>query len=171
MRLVRHSLQCPKRRPENEAHFFLQPDFMHIQTPMPPESQAFPKELRIRTSPEYQTVYAANIYAADQNLVINGRLNDCQHPRLGVVVSRKVGKAHERNRWKRVIRDLFRRHRNSLPAVVDLVVRPRKGAPCDPQALETSLLNLAHEVERRCLQRQRKRANNHRPRSPHNRPC
>ena len=135
---------------------------MNMQIPMPPESQAFPKELRIRTSLEYQSVYAANIYAADRNLVINGRMNECHHPRLGVVVSRRVGKAHERNRWKRVIRDLFRRHRESLPAVVDLVVRPRKGAKCNPQSLEKSLLSLALEIERRC-ERRRSAPNNNRP--------
>lgn len=143
--------------------FFLRFDFMNIQPPMPPESQAFPKELRIRTSAEYQAVYAANIYAADRNLVINGRINEFQHPRLGVVVSRKVGKAHERNRWKRVIRDLFRRHRTSLPDVVDLVVRPRKGAKCDPTSLEKSLVRLAQEIERRCQRRQRSGPNNNRP--------
>ena len=136
---------------------------MNTQTCMPPESQAFPKCLRIRTTAEYQAVYAANLYAADQNLVINGRLNECQHPRLGVVVSRRVGKAHERNPWKRAIRDIFRRHRDSLPSRLDLVVRPRKGAKCDAQALETSLLKLAREVERRFQQRQRKRTNHHHP--------
>lgn len=136
---------------------------MNTQTSIPPEGQTFPKCLRIRTTAEYQAVYSANLYAADHHLVINGRLNKCQHPRLGVVVSRRVGKAHERNRWKRVIRDIFRRHRNSLPTTLDLVVRPRKGAHCDPQALESSLLKLAQEVESRYQQRQKKRANRHQP--------
>lgn len=42
--------------------------------------------------------------------------------RLGVIASRRVGNAVVRNRGKRLIRELFRRHQASLPASVDLVV-------------------------------------------------
>jgi ribonuclease P protein component len=47
--------------------------------------------------------------------------------RLGVVASRKLGHAVERNRAKRLIRDLFRRHRSDLAATgVDVVVIPKR---------------------------------------------
>lgn len=45
--------------------------------------------------------------------------------RLGVIASRKVGGAVERNRAKRQLREAYRQHQDELrPAVVILVARP-----------------------------------------------
>lgn len=48
--------------------------------------------------------------------------------RLGLVVSRKVGGAVQRNRVKRLCRECFRAWPDLLPAGVDLVVIARPGA-------------------------------------------
>lgn len=48
-------------------------------------------------------------------------------PRLGLVVTRRLGKAIKRNRVKRLLREFFRRHKTELPAV-DLVIMAKKGA-------------------------------------------
>ena len=50
------------------------------------------------------------------------------HPRLGLVATRRLGKAVQRNRVKRVLREFFRRHQPGLPAF-DLVIMAKKGAP------------------------------------------
>jgi len=42
--------------------------------------------------------------------------------RLGLSVGKRVGRAVQRNRWKRAIRRAFRIHRHLLPAPYDLVV-------------------------------------------------
>jgi ribonuclease P protein component len=41
--------------------------------------------------------------------------------RLGITVTRKIGNAVERNRIKRLVREVFRLHRTRLPEGLDLV--------------------------------------------------
>ena len=50
------------------------------------------------------------------------------HPRLGLVATRRLGKAVQRNRVKRLLREFFRRHQTGLPDF-DLVIMAKKGAP------------------------------------------
>lgn len=63
-----------------------------------------------------------------QLLTANALPNQRGHARLGIVISRKVGKAHLRNRLKRVLRETFRLEVLPRGVSADLVVRiiPRK---------------------------------------------
>jgi len=75
-----------------------------------------------------------------------GCANGLPHPRLGLSVSRKIGKAVVRNRWKRLVREAFRLSREQLPAGIDLVVVPRQDVePSLPELLE-SLPQLAARI-------------------------
>jgi ribonuclease P protein component len=47
------------------------------------------------------------------------------HARLGITVSRKVGRAHIRNRIKRLFREIFRRFSAEIPGNLDLVVNAK----------------------------------------------
>jgi ribonuclease P protein component len=112
-------------------------------------SLRFPKNHHLRKEADFQRVYAARIYAADDVLVVNGCENGLAHPRLGLSVSRKVGNAVVRNAWKRRIREAFRLAREVLPVGVDFVVRPQKEAILDFHAIVQSLPELAARIARK----------------------
>ena len=108
--------------------------------------QRFPAKYRIRHGADFKRAYGRRLTAADGRLVVFGCDNGLPHPRLGLSVSRKVGGAVVRNRWKRLIREAFRLSREQLPGGIDLVVIPRRGIePELPQLLE-SLPRLADRV-------------------------
>jgi len=50
--------------------------------------------------------------------------NGGRAPRLGVAATRKMGAAVERNRAKRLARELFRRHK--IDAGLDVIIVPRR---------------------------------------------
>jgi ribonuclease P protein component len=52
--------------------------------------------------------------------------NGLAEDRLGLVASRKLGAAVERNRSKRLLRECFRKNRRDGQAAVDLVLIPKK---------------------------------------------
>jgi ribonuclease P protein component len=47
-------------------------------------------------------------------------------PRVGLTAGKVLGKAHERNRIKRRMREVVRRHIVELPDGVDLILHPRR---------------------------------------------
>ena len=52
----------------------------------------------------------------------NGR---SPQPKLGITVSRRYGKAHDRNRFKRIVREAFRQLSPTLPRHLELNVSPK----------------------------------------------
>lgn len=111
----------------------------------------FNRTHRIRQQADFDRVYRSGCYAADQVLVVYADRNDRDYCRLGLSVSRKVGGAIVRNRWKRLIREAFRGSRAALPAGLDLVVRPRRGAEADFQAILEALPRLAKQLDKKLL--------------------
>ncbi len=65
-----------------------------------------------------------------------------------ISVGKKVGNAVVRNRWKRRIREAFRKQRLAMPQGLDLVVRPKRGAVCDYSAIYRSIARLAIRLEK-----------------------
>jgi len=112
-------------------------------------SDEFSRQYRLRSRDDFQRVYEAETFAADQCLVVCGCANGLDYSRLGLSVSRKVGPAVLRNRWKRLIREAFRRTRDRTASGVDLIVRPRAGATPDFQRIAESLPKLVGQLARK----------------------
>lgn len=129
---------------------------------LPMTDQRFPKRVRLLRGSDFRQVLAARCSVADGVLVVYGATNELGHTRLGLTVSRAVGSAVVRNRWKRMLREAFRLAQHELPPI-DLVVIPRPSAEPDFDQIGRSLRGLAARVGQK-LARNRQSAKTPRPR-------
>lgn len=111
----------------------------------------FPKSVRLLQAREFDRVFAARKRASDLWIVLHGASNELGYARLGLTVSRAVGNAVVRNRWKRLLREAFRATHSALPAL-DLVCSPRASAIPELKQLETSLQSLSERLNQRADQ-------------------
>lgn len=56
------------------------------------------------------------------------RYGTSSRPRLGITVTKRFGKSHERNRFKRIAREAFRLSQDQLISNLELVIKPRSAA-------------------------------------------
>ena len=81
---------------------------------------------------------------ADGYLVLYARKNRTQSNRVGITVSKKLGKAHVRNRVRRRLREIYRLHEAKFKPGWDIVVVARSKAVDAPfDKLTASYLALA----------------------------
>ena len=84
---------------------------------------------------------------ADGYLVLYARKNRTEGNRVGITVSKKLGKAHVRNRTRRRLREIYRLHEEQFQPGWDIVVVARsKAGDADFQRLTRSSLALAKKA-------------------------
>jgi len=108
--------------------------------------QSFPKAFRLLKREEFKRVYSGGKRVVGRYVLIHALPNSLGHPRLGITVTKKSGKAVVRNRWKRLIREAFRRNKGAFPPV-DMVVTVKRGVRLPSYwELERDMLALARRL-------------------------
>jgi ribonuclease P protein component len=88
-------------------------------------NQGFPKTNRILRRSEFRSVYQkgrifrANFFNA---FVME---NGGGASRLGITTTRKMGNAVKRNRARRLLREVFRKNKSSVPGGIDIVLNAK----------------------------------------------
>jgi ribonuclease P protein component len=106
-------------------------------------SEALPKTRRLAKRPEFVRVYENGRKHFSRYAVLFFAANDLQSSRIGITVTKKVGKAHIRNRLKRWTREVYRRQREPLGLdmhAVDIVVNVK------PSAVEASFADYDRDL-------------------------
>ena len=87
----------------------------------------FPKSSRIQASADFRTTRERGSRLAKGCMLVNWHSLPSGLPsRLGVITSRRIGKAHVRNRARRLMRECFRLHQHKLLQPVDMVLVARR---------------------------------------------
>ena len=95
--------------------------------PNPNGTARFTKAARLRHRQDFLRAQAQGKRLHTRHFGVTLAPMAAGHPRLGLVATRRMGKAVRRNRVKRLLREFFRRHQTGLPAF-DLVIMAKKGA-------------------------------------------
>lgn len=106
------------------------------------KGESLRKEERLRRKKDFQLIAKEGTRGHTKNFLIIGRRNEVGFSRIGAVANKKMGKAVERNRAKRLIREFFRRNKDTLPPSTDYIIVAKKGAQNLPYAQVVEELRL-----------------------------
>lgn len=116
-------------------------------------SQRFPRNVRLLRRADFQSVYECGRRHFSDSMTVfyllravsasgeDGNVSD-PGPRIGITVGRVLGKAVERGRIKRRIRNAVRLHLSSLSVPVDVVINPKR------IVLKVEFTKLTEEIRR-----------------------
>lgn len=89
---------------------------------------SFPKQHRLLKRSEFLTVNQYGNTLRGSWLMARVRKNGAPCSRLGITVSKRVGRAARRNRIKRLVREYFRRNRHTLAESWDINIIAKNNA-------------------------------------------
>jgi ribonuclease P protein component len=111
--------------------------------------------LRLRKHADYQRVYASSRkqFAKQMSFFYSlrpaDRRSDTPGPRIGLTVGKVMGKAVDRNRIKRRMRECIRRNIGLIDGPVDVILHPRRSViDLEFAALDREVANVFRTVQR-----------------------
>ena len=114
-------------------------------------SQGFSKEYRLLKPAHFEHVFADATPAVSPQITALARKNNNNNSRLGITIPKKrVRKASDRNRLKRLIRESFRLNKDALPNI-DIVIVGKSGLDnLNNAEVFTMLDKLWKKLKKRC---------------------
>ncbi len=112
-----------------------------------PPRQTLNKKQRLTSSALFRETYDQKTRWFGDYMVYWVRSGPQASLRLGVVAGRKVGKAVQRNRARRVLREVFRKNRARLSGEVDVILIARRAVvQADWDAVEREFMALSKKA-------------------------
>lgn len=110
---------------------------------------ALQREYRLNKEEDFSRVYEHKKSVANNQLILYFyKNNQTPHFRLGFSINKKVGIAVERNRLRRILKEIFRKHKDEIKSHYDFVLVVRKGAAgLDYFLLEKSVLHILKKAK------------------------
>jgi ribonuclease P protein component len=108
--------------------------------------------LRLRKHSDYQRAYANSRKRQSPSmswfLAAQAPGSNSPSPRIGLTAGKVLGKAHDRNRIKRRMREALRRHIDLFPAGCDLILHPRRAVlTVDFAKLEAEIVRILEQAK------------------------
>lgn len=103
--------------------------------------QSFGRHERVRKHKDYSRIYKNGARLYSESFLVLVLPNDKGTRRIGITVGKRIGNSVKRNRIKRLLREYFRLHKDSLPADRDIVITVRKDVSA------RSLQEISRELE------------------------
>ena len=116
-------------------------------SPQVPKSARFYATEHVRKRADFELIYKTGFKRSGRLMTMFTREREAGPARLGIAATRKMGASVERNRAKRLARELFRHHKPA--GAVDVVVVPRREMlEASYERVETEFLSLLSRVKR-----------------------
>ncbi|WP_423822336.1 ribonuclease P protein component [Salinisphaera sp. SPP-AMP-43] len=116
---------------------------------MTDQQATFPRAARLLRPPQYRAVFARGEKFVCDGFVVIAATSDEPRARLGLALAkRRIRRAVDRNRVKRLVRESFRTVRSDLPAVDIVVLARSRTATMDNAALTGQLGRIWRRVAR-----------------------
>lgn len=116
---------------------------------MSQQQATFPRKVRLLEPSQYRAVFSRGEKYICGGFVVIVATNGNSHARLGMAVAkRRIHRAVDRNRVKRVIRESFRHRLNCLPAIDIVVLVRSKTAGMNNARLSNELAGIWRRIER-----------------------